>query len=117
MAGEKGGGACLSPEGAAGQVEAAFRLLDGRWKLTIVFNLFAVHILRFSELERAIAGISQKMLAKQLRELERDGLVGRTVHAEVPPRVEYCLTALGEALRPALQALRDWSDLAADERT
>lgn len=117
MAGEEDDGACLSPEGAAGQVEAVLRLLDGRWKLTIIFNLFAVRILRFSELERAIPGISQKMLAKQLRELERDGLVGRTVHAEVPPRVEYCLTALGGALRPALRALRDWSGLAADERT
>ena len=56
------------------------------------------------------------MLANQLRELERDGLVGRTVHAEVPPRVEYCLTSRGAALRPALQALRHWSHLAADER-
>ena len=51
------------------------------------------------------------MLAKQLRELERDGLVRRAVYAEVPARVEYRLTSLGEALRPALQALRDWSDL------
>ena len=115
MAGEEDNGVCLSPEGAAGQVEAAFRLLHGRWKLAIVFNLFASPILRLSELERAIPSISQKMLAKQLRELERDGLVGRTVHAEVPLRVEYCLTALGEALRPALRAVRDWSDLAADE--
>lgn len=99
---------CLSPEGAASQVEAAFELLGGRWKMIIIFHLFAVPIMRFSELERAIAGVSQKMLAQQLRELERDGLLSRTLHAEVPPRVEYRLTKIGEALRPALQAIREW---------
>lgn len=87
-------------------------MVEGRWKLTILFHLFAVPVLRFSELERAIEGVSQRMLAKQLREMERDGLVGRTVHAEIPPKVEYRLTEVGEALRPALAALRDWSELA-----
>jgi DNA-binding HxlR family transcriptional regulator len=60
-------------------------------------------------LRRAIAGISQKMLIQQLRELERDGVVGRKVYPEVPPRVEYILTQEGIALRPALQALQSWA--------
>lgn len=78
--------ACFSPEGAAGEVQAALGLLEGRWKKTIIFHLFASEVLRFSELERAISGVSQKVLAQQLRELERDELVTRTVHAEVSPR-------------------------------
>jgi hypothetical protein len=60
-------------------------MLDGRWKLLILFHLFGGKTLRFSDLERAISGVSQKMLAQQLRQLERDGVVGRTVHPEVPP--------------------------------
>jgi DNA-binding HxlR family transcriptional regulator len=73
--------------------------------------LFETPILRFSELERAIPGVSQKMLIQQLRELERDGIVARTVHPQVPPKVEYGLTDLGRALCPALQALLDWAAL------
>jgi len=100
---------CLAPDGAAAQVEKAFLALDGRWKLTILFRLFAFAKLRFSELERSLPGVSQKVLAQRLRELERDGIIGRTVHPEVPPRVEYCLTERGKALRPALALLRAWS--------
>lgn len=100
---------CFSPEGAASEVQAALGLLEGRWKKTIIFHLFASEVLRFSELERAISGVSQKVLAQQLRELERDELVTRTVHAEVPPRVEYRLTEIGKELRPVLQAIRLWS--------
>lgn len=64
---------------------------------------------RFSELRRCIGGISQKMLTQTLRNLERDGLVNRTVYAEVPPRVEYKLTPLGKTLCEPLAAIRDWS--------
>ncbi len=103
---------CLGPDGAAVRVDDALRLIRGRWKMRIVFNLFASPVLRFSELERAIEGISQKVLAQQLRHLEADGLVERTVHAEVPPRVDYRLTPAGEGLRVPLQALRDWSERA-----
>ena len=106
---------CFSPGGAAAQVEAALGLLDGRWKLTIVFHLFAKPVLRFSELERAVEGVSQRMLAKQLRDLARAGLVSRTVYAEVPPRVEYRLTGAGEELRPMLQRLREWYARNGDE--
>ena len=64
---------------AARGIEGAFRMLEGRWKMVIVFHLFARGTLRFSELEKAIPGVSQKMLIQQLRELERDGIVSRTV--------------------------------------
>ncbi len=68
-------------------------------------------MLRFSELERAIPAVSQKMLIQQLRELEGDGIVQRTVHAQVPPKVEYALTSLGRELCPALDALLEWAAL------
>jgi DNA-binding HxlR family transcriptional regulator len=101
-----------SPEAAA----EAFELLEGRWKLVIIHNLFGREggkppIMRFSELERAIPPVSQKMLIQQLRSLERDGIVQRTIHPQVPPKVEYQLTSLGEALRPTLRALLDWANL------
>ena len=93
---------------AAIGLESALRLLDGRWKLLILFHLFGHQVRRFSDLERAIDGVSQKMLAQQLRQMEEDGLVVRTVHPEVPPRVEYRLTAWAETLCPALEAMLHW---------
>lgn len=93
------------------RVEAALRKLEGRWKITILARLFDRDLWRFSELERAIPGVSQKMLSQQLREFERDGLVTRTVHPEVPPRVEYALTPYGRAVCPALDALLRWAKL------
>lgn len=95
-------------ETAADGIEAAFRMLEGRWKLEILFHLFGGRVLRFSDLERAIPAVSQKMLAQQLRQMERDGIVRRIVHPEVPPKVEYCLTDWGQALCPALDALLSW---------
>jgi len=94
---------------AAEGVERALRLIEGRWKLEILFHLFGGHTLRFSDLERAIPGVSQKMLTQQLRRMEKDGMVRRTVHLQVPPKVEYCLTDWGQALCPALDALLRWS--------
>jgi DNA-binding HxlR family transcriptional regulator len=96
---------------AARGVEAAFRMLEGRWKMVIIFHLFARGTLRFSELEKAIPGVSQKMLIQQLRELERDGIVSRTVYPQVPPKVEYDLTKWGQAMCPALDSLLDWAAL------
>jgi DNA-binding HxlR family transcriptional regulator len=92
-------------------VEAAPRLLEGRRKLVILFHLFGGKVLRFSDLERAIPGITQKMLGQQLRRLEADGIVARTVYPHVPPRVEYSLTAWGQALCPALDAMLQWAAL------
>jgi DNA-binding HxlR family transcriptional regulator len=94
---------------AASGVEAAFRMLEGRWKMVIIFRLFDQAVLRFSELERAIPGVSQKMLIQQLRELERDGIVQRTIYPQVPPKVEYQLTDWGQAMCPALDSLLEWA--------
>jgi DNA-binding HxlR family transcriptional regulator len=99
----------VTPDMAASGIEEAFRMLEGRWKMVIIFHLFDRGKLRFSELERAIPGVSQKMLIQQLRDLERDGIVTRTVHAQVPPKVEYELTSWGQAMCPALDALLEWA--------
>ena len=85
----------ITPEIAASGVEEALKVLEGRWKLIILFYLFRDGTLRLSELERAIQGITQKMLIQQLRSLERAGVVSRLVHAVVPPKVEYSLTPRG----------------------
>jgi len=97
-----------TPDSAAAAVEAALRILDGRWKLLILFHLFDGKVLRFAELERAIAGISQKMLTQQLRQLEKDGILRRKIYPEVPPKVEYSLTEWGQSLCPVLDALLLW---------
>ena len=99
-----------TPETAAVDVEGALRLLDGRWKLALLFHLFDGKVQRYSDLERLIPAISQKMLAQQLRQLEADGLVTRTVYPDVPPKVEYRLTEWGQALCPALDALLMWTE-------
>lgn len=95
---------------AAQGIEQALGFLEGRWKLLILFHLFGGKVLRFSDLERAIPAISQKMLAQQLRQLEADGIVQRIVHNQVPPKVEYHLTTWGQSLCPALDALLKWSE-------
>ena len=100
----------LTPVSAANGVEQVLRILEGRWKLVILFHLFGGKVLRFSDLERAIPAISQKMLIQQLRQMENDGVVRRIVHHQVPPKVEYCLTDWGQALCPALDALLTWAD-------
>ncbi len=79
--------------------------------MMILFHLFDKEMLRFSELERAIPLASQKMLIQQLRDLERNGIVMRTIYPQVPPRVEYSLTDVGQALRPALHELVQWANL------
>ena len=96
---------------SADAAEEAFKLIEGRWKMMILFHLFDSELLRFSELERAIPLVSQKMLIQQLRDLERNGIVKRTIYPEVPPKVEYSLTNLGQALRPALHELVQWANL------
>ena len=101
----------LTPVSAARGVEEALRILEGRWKLVILFHLFGGKVLRFSDLERAIPAISQKMLIQQLRQMEADGIVRRIVHHQVPPKVEYRLTDWGQALCPALDALLKWAAL------
>ena len=100
-----------TPITAAQDVESALRLLEGRWKLVILFHLFGGNVLRFSDLERAIPNITQKMLGQQLKQMERDGIVTRNAYPQVPPKVEYSLTEWGQALCPALDAILKWADL------
>ncbi|MBS2035559.1 helix-turn-helix transcriptional regulator [bacterium] len=99
-----------TPVSAAQGVEHALSMLSGRWKLLILFHLFGGQVQRFSDLERLMPDVSQKMLAQQLRQLEKDGMVLRVVHPMVPPKVEYRLTDWGQSLCPALDALLAWSE-------
>ncbi|EPH6761259.1 MULTISPECIES: winged helix-turn-helix transcriptional regulator [Enterobacteriaceae] len=99
-----------SPESAASGVEQVLRLLEGRWKLIILFHLFDGKVQRYSDFEKLIPEISQKMLAQQLRKLEADGIVSRMVYPQVPPKVEYRLTEWGQALCPALDAMLKWAE-------
>jgi DNA-binding HxlR family transcriptional regulator len=99
----------IPPRIASVGVQEALKVLEGRWKLTILFELFGGRTLRFSELERAIPGVTQKMLIQQLRDLEPDSVVRRVVHPAVPPKVEYSLTPGGEELCPALDELLFWA--------
>jgi len=94
----------------AAATSEALRVLEGKWKIVIIFQLFAAkQPLRFSELERRVEGVNQKMLIQQLKELEKDGIVLRTIYPQVPPRVEYALSEMGLALGPSIEALIDWS--------
>ena len=106
-----------TPVTAAEGVEQAIKIFDGKWKLVILFHLFGGRVLRFSELEKAIPTITQKMLIQQLRQMETDGVVQRIVHAQVPPKVEYALTDWGQALCPALDALLKWAELRKNDET
>jgi DNA-binding HxlR family transcriptional regulator len=92
----------------AEEAAEALRLLEGKWKMLIIFRLFETPILRFSELHRQVPGVTQKMLIQQLRDLEGVGIVGRTVYPEVPPKVEYFLTEVGKGLYPVLDELLKW---------
>ena len=82
-------------------------LIGNKWKLLILRNLLQ-RPWRFNELQRSLDGISQKVLTASLRSMEEDGIVTRTVYAEVPPRVEYSLSELGESMRPILQSMETW---------
>ena len=88
-------------------VARTVELIGGKWKAVILFYLLD-GTLRFNELRRKIPGITQRMLTLQLRELEADGLVERTVFPVVPPHVEYALSPFGTSLEPVLRAMRDW---------
>ena len=88
-------------------VEVTLMLISDRWKVLILRDLLS-GTKRFGELKKSIGSISQKVLTSNLRSMEEDGLLTRKVYAEVPPRVEYTLTELGESLRPILFAMQQW---------
>ena len=87
--------------------ESTAKLIGGRWKIVILWYLFQ-GVKRFSELQRALDGVSQKVLTQQLRDMERDGIVARTVYAQVPLKVEYSITPLGLSLKPVVEAMHRW---------
>lgn len=88
-------------------VATTVQMIGSKWKLLIMRNLLA-RPWRFNELKKDLEGISQKVLTDSLRSMEADGIVTRTVYAEVPPRVEYALSPLGESMRPIIMAMRQW---------
>lgn len=94
-------------EMSACPVATTVQLIGSKWKLLILRNLLA-RPWRFNELRKSLEGISQKVLTDSLRSMEEDGLVTRTVYPEVPPRVEYSVSPLGESMRPIIQAMEQW---------
>lgn len=90
-------------------VETTLTLISDKWKVLIIRDLLP-GTKRFGELKKSLGGVSQKVLTAQLRQMEESGLLIRTVYPEVPPRVEYTLTELGQSLKPVLDALRDWGE-------
>ena len=90
-------------------VETTLMLISDKWKVLILRDLLT-GTKRFGELRKSISGVSQKVLTSQLRQMEDNGLLTRTVYAEVPPRVEYTLTDLGYSLKPILDAMENWGE-------
>ena len=90
-------------------VATTVQLIGNKWKLLIIRNLLA-RPWRFNELQKNLEGISQKVLTDSLRSMEADGIITRTVYAEVPPRVEYALSELGESMRPILLSMQVWGE-------
>ena len=88
-------------------VATTVQIIGSKWKLLILRNLLQ-RPWRFNELKKDLEGISQKVLTDSLRSMEADGIINRTVYAEVPPRVEYALNEVGETLRPVIKAMEEW---------
>jgi DNA-binding HxlR family transcriptional regulator len=97
----------MKPRPTPCPAEVTLSVIGGRWKVPILYHLVS-GVKRFSELQRSLGGITQKVLTTQLRELERDGVVQRTVYAQVPPKVEYRLTDRGKTLMPVVKAMCKW---------
>ena len=89
-------------------IQQTMAMIADKWKVIVLFHL-GQRTMRFGELQRALEGITPKVLTRQLRDLEADALVSRFVHPEIPPRVEYSLTPLGRELLPILDQLHDWA--------
>ncbi len=89
-------------------VEATLDVIGGKWKGVIIFHLLDEEVLRFNAMQRIIHGATRKTLTRQLRELEKDGVIHRRVYPEVPPKVEYSLTPFGKSLQPIILQMREW---------
>ena len=85
-------------------------VLGGKWKIMILWYITVYRVQRFGELQRRLDGITQSSLTKSLRELERDGFLHREIYQEIPPRVEYTLTEMGESFAPVLHSMLAWSE-------
>ena len=91
------------------QVETIMGIIAGKWKPAIIYALVMDGTLRFTEIRRRIPKVSQRMLTQQLRDLERNGLIARVYHPQIPPRVEYSVTKLGRSLHPIFKSVCDWA--------
>lgn len=105
----------VNTERASCPVERTLEVIGGRWKVLILRELF-LGVKRFGQLHRALQGITQKMLTQQLREMEQDGIIHREVYLQVPPKVEYSLTPLGESLKPIIHSMHEWGVRHLDEQ-
>lgn len=99
----------MTKELPACPVETTLMLIGDKWKVLILRDLLS-STKRFGELKKSLGSVSQKVLTAQLRDMEESGLVNRKVYAEVPPRVEYSLTQLGQSLKPILDAMQNWGE-------
>jgi DNA-binding HxlR family transcriptional regulator len=90
-------------------VATTVQIIGNKWKLLIIRNLLQ-RPWRFNELQKSLEGISQKVLTESLRSMEKDKIITRTVYPEVPPRVEYALSPLGESMRPILDSMKEWGE-------
>lgn len=90
--------------------DLALSIIGGKWKIPIIYHLLQKEVLRLSEFERLLPDINQRMLVRQLRELERDQVIKRIVYQELPPKVEYKLTDIGKRLDNVVYAICDWGD-------
>jgi DNA-binding HxlR family transcriptional regulator len=100
---------CLGPKGSVAHVTRVIRMIQGRWKLPILFRLYADPSMRTLQLKRDLPGVTQKVLTEQLRQLANDGLIERVDFGELPRRVEYQLSEMGRQLLPVLIATRRFS--------
>lgn len=89
--------------------EVTLEIIGGRWKILIHREVFT-GVKRFGELRRALTGITEKVLAQQLKEMERDGIIVKRVYPEIPPKAEYSLTPAGRSLQPILEAMHEWAE-------
>lgn len=106
----------MSKKAVSCPVETTLAVIHGRWKVLVIHHLLE-GTRRFGELHRLLPGVSHRTLTQQLRELESAGLVRRKVYRQVPPKVEYSLTTLGESLKPVLLAMHEWGETYAQQQT